>query len=116
MYSSCICGVICMSEHVWCHGPSCHLNHTLDRVRGSKGSKVLRTRKYNLIQNILICILIFVVMVVTMTLQINTFNKSLRLHQDNEPLETPIENPERTKHTNNWGYTYYNTKIREREV
>jgi hypothetical protein len=46
MYSSCICGVICMSEHVWCHGPSCHLNqHTLDRVRGSKGSKVLRTRK-----------------------------------------------------------------------
>ena len=34
-----------MSEHVWCHGPSCHLNHTLDRVRGSKGSKVLRTRK-----------------------------------------------------------------------
>jgi hypothetical protein len=22
MYSSCICGVICMSEHVWCHGPS----------------------------------------------------------------------------------------------
>ena len=34
-----------MAEHVWCHGPSCHLNHTLDRVRGSKGSKVLRTRK-----------------------------------------------------------------------
>ena len=34
-----------MSEHVWCHGPSCHLNHTVDRVRGSKGSKVLRTRK-----------------------------------------------------------------------
>jgi hypothetical protein len=34
-----------MSDYVWCHGPSCHLNHTLDRVRGSKGSKVLRTRK-----------------------------------------------------------------------
>jgi hypothetical protein len=34
-----------MSEHVWCHGPSCHSNHTVDRVRGSKGSKVLRTRK-----------------------------------------------------------------------
>jgi hypothetical protein len=50
-----------------------------------------------------------------MTLQINTFNKSLRLHLE-EPLETPIENPERTKHTNNWGYTYYNTKIKEREV
>jgi len=34
-----------MSEHVWCHGPSCHTQHTLDRVRGSKGYKVLRTRK-----------------------------------------------------------------------
>jgi hypothetical protein len=48
MYSSCICGVICMSEHVWCHGPSCHAQHTLDRVRGSRGSKVLRTRKVQL--------------------------------------------------------------------
>ena len=45
MCCSSICGVICMSEHVWCHGPSCHTNHTVDRVRGSKGSKVLRTRK-----------------------------------------------------------------------
>ena len=32
-------------SHVWCHGPSCHTNATTDRVRGSKGSKVLRTRK-----------------------------------------------------------------------
>jgi hypothetical protein len=28
----------------------------------------------------------------------------------NEPLETPIENPERTKHTTSWGHTYYDTK------
>ena len=34
-----------MSEHVWCHGPSCHTNDTQDRLRGVKGSKVLRTRK-----------------------------------------------------------------------
>ena len=34
-----------MSEHVWCHGPSCHTQHTQDRIRGVKGSKVLRTRK-----------------------------------------------------------------------
>ena len=34
-----------MSEHIWCHGPNCHTYHTLDRVRGSKGNKVLRTRK-----------------------------------------------------------------------
>ena len=29
----------------WCHGPECHTKVTLDRVRGSKGNKVLRTRK-----------------------------------------------------------------------
>ena len=34
-----------MSEHVWCHGPSCHTSDTQDRIRGVKGSKVLRTRK-----------------------------------------------------------------------
>ena len=34
-----------MSSHFWCHGPSCHTYSTQDRVRGSKGSKVLRTRK-----------------------------------------------------------------------
>ena len=34
-----------MSTHVWCHGPYCHTHVTTDRVRGSKGSKVLRTRK-----------------------------------------------------------------------
>jgi hypothetical protein len=34
-----------MSEHVWCHGPSCHEKHTQDRIRGTSGSKVLRTRK-----------------------------------------------------------------------
>jgi YHS domain-containing protein len=34
----------------------------------------------------------------------------------NEPLETPIEDPEKTKHTTSWGHTYYDTRIREREV
>ena len=34
-----------MSEYKWCHGTNCHKSHTQDRVRGSKGSKVLRTRK-----------------------------------------------------------------------
>ena len=29
----------------WCHGPNCHTNKTVDRIRGSKGNKVLRTRK-----------------------------------------------------------------------
>ena len=37
-----------MSEFNWCHGPECHERHTLDRIRGVKGSKVLRTRKITL--------------------------------------------------------------------
>ena len=34
-----------MSDYKWCHGPSCHKSHTQNRIRGVKGSKVLRTRK-----------------------------------------------------------------------
>ena len=34
-----------MTDYNWCHGPSCHTKHTQDRVRGVKGSKVLRTKK-----------------------------------------------------------------------
>ena len=34
-----------MSDFNWCHGPKCHKFHTQDRIRGVKGSKVLRTRK-----------------------------------------------------------------------
>ena len=34
-----------MSDYNWCHGPKCHTHKTQDRIRGVKGSKVLRTRK-----------------------------------------------------------------------
>ena len=34
-----------MSDYQWCHGPKCHKRHTTTRVRGVKGSKVLRTKK-----------------------------------------------------------------------
>ena len=34
-----------MSQFNWCHGPNCHTYHTLGRIRGVKGNKVLRTRK-----------------------------------------------------------------------
>ena len=37
-------------DYSWCHGPSCHKSHTQDRIRGVKGSKVLRTRKVTLNQ------------------------------------------------------------------
>ena len=34
-----------MMTYNWCHNPDCHTYHTTDRIRGVKGSKVLRTRK-----------------------------------------------------------------------
>ncbi len=40
-----------MSNYNWCHGPSCHTQSTQDRVRCSKGSKVLRTRKIRINDN-----------------------------------------------------------------
>ena len=40
-----------MSNFVWCHGPNCHTSHTQDRIRGVKGSKVLRTKKVNAFNN-----------------------------------------------------------------
>ena len=40
-----------MSNFNWCHGPQCHEKHTVDRVRGVKGSKVLRTRKVKVYSN-----------------------------------------------------------------
>jgi hypothetical protein len=65
-----------MSEYVWCHGPNCHTNHTVDRVRGSKGAKVLRTRKIKFYESRYNnFIIIFVVMVAIMILHINTQNK-----------------------------------------
>ena len=40
-----------MSNYNWCHGPSCHTVHTLSRIRGSKGNKVLKTRKITINNN-----------------------------------------------------------------
>ena len=43
------CEAIYMSYN-WCHGPNCHERATMDRIRGSKGSKVLRTKRIRLTQ------------------------------------------------------------------
>jgi predicted metal-dependent phosphoesterase TrpH len=106
-----------MSEYVWCHGPSCHTQHTQDRIRGVKGSKVLRTKKIKQFN----------------TQHTNFYNyfcsngcyndfahkyvqQVIAIAPRTEPLETPIENPEKTKHTTSWGHTYYDTKITEKNV
>ena len=99
-----------MSSHVWCHGTKCHKSHTQDRVRGSKGSKVLRTRKvkqnewnknsffkyfcsngcYNDFANA-------------------NIERIIALAPRTEPLETPIDDPVKTDN-------YYGWKITERGV
>ena len=39
-----------MSNYNWCHNDKCHTYHTTDRIRGSKGNKVLRTRKIKILE------------------------------------------------------------------
>ena len=91
-----------MSDFNWCHGPNCHKKHTVDRVRGVKGSKVLRTRKvkhysnnhwyswfcsqgcYDDFANVHI-------------------NDILAIAPRTECLETPIEDPQKTRHQSPYG-------------
>ena len=105
-----------MSSHFWCHGPRCHTYSTQDRVRGSKGSKVLRTRKvkqhtdrswynpnnfynyfcsngcYNDFAN-------------------KNAQRIIALDPRTEPLETKIEDPKVEKRETSWGHTYTHTTI-----
>ena len=102
-------------SHVWCHGPNCHTYSTQDRVRGTKGSKVLRTRKvkqhttsqwydpnnfynyfcsngcYNDFAN-------------------KYVQQIIRIAPMTEPLETPIEDPKKETESTHWG-TYTRTII-----
>ena len=99
-----------MSEFNWCHGPSCHKSHTVDRVRGVKGSKVLRTRKVKYyagsgIYNYFCsqsCYNNFA----------NTYvDQLIAIAPRTEALETPIEDPKRTKHSNPY-HNWYETEIK----
>ena len=101
-----------MSSHFWCHGPSCHTYSTQDRVRGSKGSKVLRTRKIKINDNGYPsgfykyfcsngCYNDFA----------NKFAEQIvRIAPRNEPLETRIEDPKKETEQGHWG-TYTRTVI-----
>ena len=101
-----------MSSHFWCHGPSCPTYSTQDRVRGTKGSKVLRTRKIKINDNGYPsgfykyfcsngCYNDFA----------NKFAEQIvRIAPRNEPLETRIEDPKRETEQGHWG-TYTRTVI-----
>ena len=88
-----------MNSHFWCHGTKCHTSRTLDRVRGSKGSKVLRTRKVKQDQW-------------NKNSFFNDFaNANIErirlLAPRNEPLETPINEPKKDSegYYNSWVIT-----------
>ena len=104
-----------MSSHIWCHGPSCHTYVTTDRVRGSKGSKVLRTRKIKQNQWNSRSIWGFFCSMGCY----NDFAKEymadiVRIAPRNEPLETPIEDPKKETESTHWG-TYTRTVINKIE-
>ena len=100
-----------MSDYVWCHGPSCHLNHTVDRVRGSKGNKVLRTRKIKLHPEYINMYSYFCSNGCYNDFANKYIEQVINSAPSNEPLETPIDRVEKTTHTTNWGHTYTNTRI-----
>ena len=109
-----------MSDYKWCHGPSCHKSHTQDRIRGSKGSKVLRTRKVkqdtdrswynpNNFYNYFCSQSCYNEFANTYAQQI------IRIAPRTEPLETRIEDPKKVTHEYQYG-NYTTTEINERGV
>ena len=101
-----------MSSHFWCHGPSCHTYTTQDRVRGSKGSKVLRTRKLKIRNSNYISMWSYFCSNGCYNEFANKYiEQIIRIAPRHEPLETRIEDPKKTKHETSWGHTYTHTTI-----
>ena len=104
-----------MSDYYWCHGPSCHTYETQDRVRGSKGSKVLRTRKIKINDNGYPSG--FYKYFCSNGCYNNFADKHaeqiIRIAPRNEPLETPIDDPKKEKVYNQYdgSYCYTTTTI-----
>ena len=97
-----------MSDYVWCHGPNCHRRATTTRVRGVKGSKVLRTIKIALNGYRGRSIWKYFCDQTCMHDFIRTHvEEFVQLHPRLEPLETPIEDPKKTTHNN--GYYHWTT-------
>jgi len=106
-----------MSSHVWCHGPSCHTYTTTDRVRGSKGSKVLRTRKLKIHNPNYISMYSYFCSNGCYNEFANKYiEQIIRIAPRHEPLETRIEDPVREKHTHNYSFgehSWYTTTIKK---
>ena len=102
-----------MSNYNWCHGPSCHTNKTQDRIRGVKGSKVLRTRKIainKLNENNVWSH--FCSQGCWNNFMHEHWNEFIALHPRTECLETPIEVEVETR-TDYFGNPYKQKVIKE---
>ena len=101
-----------MSDFNWCHGPECHEKRTVDRIRGTKGSKVLRTRKIplnNWNRNTIHAY--FCSQQCERDFWSKYANQIRAIAPRTEALETPIEDPKKTTITTSYGYTYTDTVI-----
>ena len=95
-----------MSDFNWCHGPECHEKRTVDRVRGTKGNKVLRTKKITLTDymknNPNDSMNYFCSMQCERDFW-NTYGNQIRaIAPRTEALETPIEDPKKTVVQSHW--------------
>ena len=104
-------------EFNWCHGPECHTRHTVDRVRGVKGSKVLRTRKIKLNQwNSRGAWSLFCSQGCYNDFFHKYVNEIVAIAPRTECLETPINDPKRTTNTYTYGmnneYSYNRTETK----
>ena len=97
----------------WCHGPSCHKKHTQDRIRGVKGSKVLRTRKIDLNEwNKNTVWSSFCSQGCWNDFMNEHWSEFMALHPRTEALETPIEVTKETVDSPHWGKRV-ETRIKE---
>ena len=108
-----------MSSHYWCHGPNCHTYSTQDRIRGSKGNKVLRTKKVKIHNGVQLGTSLYHYFC-SQSCYIEFANKHVqqivRIAPRPTPLETRIEDPVREKHTHNYSFgehSWYSTTIKE---
>ena len=100
-----------MSNFVWCHGPSCHKSHTQDRIRGVKGSKVLRTKKVTLPRPEYINMYSYFCSQGCYNDFANTHVREvIALHPRTEALETPIDVVKEQK-TDYFDRPYTSTRI-----
>ena len=100
-----------MSSYVWCHGPTCHTSHTQDRIRGVKGSKVLRTRKVAFNSEHIIMYSYFCSQGCYNDFANKHIERVIAIAPRTEALETPVEV---TKEKKQYGYgdgTYTDTRI-----